>query len=70
MHDAITIVSSAGGSLNQYLADLEHDTLATPHFIYRCCAVLTLKMKKTAVTLSHVHLNIRQIWRAVDNEQL
>ena len=35
----------------------------------RCCAILTVKMKKTAVTFSHVHTNIRQIWRTIDVEQ-
>ena len=44
-------------------------TLATPRFRYRCSAVLTLKMKKTAVTLSHVHTNIRHIWRTIDVER-
>ena len=43
-----------GIRLNRCRADLEHDTLATPFFRYRCSAVLTLKTKKTAVTLSHI----------------
>ena len=69
-HDAITIVSRCWGShLNQCRADLEHDTLATPRFRYRCSAMLTPKIKKTAVTLSDVHTKIRQIWRAIDVEQ-
>ena len=41
-------------------------TLATPRFRYRCSAMLTLKMKKTAVTLSYVHTNIRKIWQTSD----
>ena len=44
-------------------------TLATPRFRYRCSAMLTLKMKKTTVTLSDVHTNIRQIWRTTNVEQ-
>ena len=43
--------------------------LATPRFRYRCSAMLTLKIKKTAVTFGHVHTNVRQIWRIVDVEQ-
>jgi len=65
MHDAIISVELLGGSsLKPTLSRLGtrvHNTLATPHFRYRCSAMLTLKTKKTAMTLSHVHSNIRQI---------
>ena len=64
MHDAIISVELLGGSrLKPTLSRLGtrvRNTLAT-HFRYRCSAMLTLKTKKTAMTLSHVHSNIRQI---------
>ena len=44
--------------------------LAIPRFRYRCSAMLTLKIRKPhAVTLGHVHTNVRQIWRTIDDEQ-
>ena len=43
--------------------------LSNSRFRYRCSTMLTLKMKKTAVTLSHVHTNIEQIRRTIDVEQ-
>jgi len=65
MHDAIISVELLGGSSHKptlsRLGTRVHNTLATPHFRYRCSAMLTLKTKKTAMTLSHVHSNIRQI---------
>ena len=63
------LVASWGNLYHQCQAELEHDTLATPRFRYRCSAMLTLGMKKTTVTLSHIHTKIRQIWRTTDVEQ-
>jgi len=55
-HNNNSVELLEGQPFNQCQADLEHDTLATSRFRYRCSEMLILKMKKTAVTVTFIHI--------------